>query len=58
LSYHAFITNNEKKLIIYPHDDCGLGFITCNSELQEQYLKELKNYAERFSDILDFSLLK
>gem|GEM_PF-5220856 len=58
LSCHGFITNNEKKLIIYPHDDCGLGFIACNDELREQYLKELKSYAERFSDILDLSLLK
>lgn len=57
LSYHGFITNAANELIIYPHDDCGLGFISCNNKDKQQILDRIKECANRYSDILDFTII-
>jgi len=56
LSYHGFITNPESELIIYPHDDCGLGFILCNAQKRKVTNNKLHEYAERYFEILEFKL--
>jgi hypothetical protein len=56
LSYHGFITNSDNELVIYPHDDCGLGFISCNSKNKRQVLDRIKECASRYSEILEFTL--
>lgn len=56
LSYHGFITNSESEFIIYPHDDCGLGFIISDETKKKLYSSKLQECAERYSEILEFKL--
>jgi hypothetical protein len=58
LSYHGFVTNAANELIIYPHDDCGLGFISCNSKSKQQVIDRIKECSKRYSDILEFTLVE
>lgn len=57
LSYHAFITNSDKEVIIYPHDDSGIGFIANNKQSRTPSLINfLKGCVTNYSDIFEFHL--
>ena len=57
LSYHGFLTSEDSGLIIYPHDDCGLGFICLEKKKITNIIEKLKEYAECYSDILQFTII-
>ena len=56
LPYHSFIINSDCELIIYPHDDCGLGFIISNDKNIEDINNKLYKFSEQYFDILEFHL--
>lgn len=56
LSYHGFLTSGDSGMIIYPHDDCGLGFICYDNNKKVNVIEKLKECEERYSDILEFTI--
>ena len=56
LSYHGFLTSQDSGLVVYPHDDCGLGFICYEKNKIKKVIKKLQEYAEHYSDILGFMI--
>lgn len=56
LSYHGFLVGEDSGLVIYPHDDCGLGFICCYKRKRADVVEKLNECAERYTDILEFTI--
>ena len=54
---HVFFVSLTNGVIIYPHDDCGMGFF-CSSEpkKRDDFLSLVKRSKEKYSDILSFDL--
>ena len=52
---HVFFVDHEVGLIIYPHDDCGIGFIaTVNSQHVAKTIEILKGIQIKFKNVMSF----
>ncbi len=52
---HLFFVDSENDIIVYPHDDCGLGFVILGSiEIQRQKLSLLEDVEQKYKDIMSF----
>ncbi|MEZ8306927.1 hypothetical protein AB6C40_24215 [Vibrio splendidus] len=56
---HAFFVDSKNGVILYPHDDCGLGFIIMGGvESQNQKLNTLKEIDLKYKNIMSFEFWK
>lgn len=56
---HAFFVDSKNGIILYPHDDCGLGFIILGCvKSQNQKLNALKEIDLKYKNIMSFEFWK
>lgn len=58
-SGHAFFVDSKNGVIVYPHDDCGLGFIIMpNVKSPTKKLKFLKEIELQYKNVMSFEFWK
>lgn len=54
---HVFFVSLTNGVIIYPHDDCGVGFFCLTeSKKRNRFLSLIERLKEKYSDVLSFEL--
>lgn len=56
---HSFFVDTANTVIVYPHDDCGIGFIiTGSAECQNDKLRTLKAMGGKYESIMSLEVFK